>query len=147
MDKWDVRSVRLAKEVATWSKCEVKVGAVIVSGDRRKFSPGYNGYPRNIDDSLRMPEDSKELDVHAELNAILNCGFDLFGTTLYVTKAPCIECAKAIIQSQITRVVCANLDISSSWHDKQKRAYELLVRAGKSVEFFEVNDEQFKHSD
>jgi dCMP deaminase len=42
---------------------------------------------------------------HAELNAILNCNTDLHGCTLYVTLFPCNECAKAIIQSGIRRVV------------------------------------------
>lgn len=43
---------------------------------------------------------------HAELNAILNRNSaSLKGTTLYVTLFPCNECAKAIIQSKISRIV------------------------------------------
>ncbi len=43
---------------------------------------------------------------HAELNAVLNSsGASLSGCTLYVTLFPCNECAKAIIQSGIKRVV------------------------------------------
>ena len=42
---------------------------------------------------------------HSELNAILNAGKDLHGSTMYVTLFPCNECAKAIIQSGIKRIV------------------------------------------
>jgi dCMP deaminase len=43
--------------------------------------------------------------VHAELNAILNSPRSLAGCTLYVSLFPCNECAKAIIQSGIRKVV------------------------------------------
>lgn len=42
---------------------------------------------------------------HSELNAILNAGKDLHGSTMNVTLFPCNECAKAIIQSGIKRIV------------------------------------------
>ena len=42
----------------------------------------------------------------AELNAILQSNRrDLIGTTLYVTLFPCNECAKAIIQAGIKKVI------------------------------------------
>ena len=43
--------------------------------------------------------------VHAELNAILNSKADLNGCSIYVSLFPCNECAKAIIQSGIKKVV------------------------------------------
>ena len=43
--------------------------------------------------------------VHAELNAILNSPRPVRGCTLYVSLFPCNECAKAIIQSGITKIV------------------------------------------
>ena len=49
-----------------------------------------------------------ELVIHAEANAILFAAKEGISTrdcTLYVTTAPCSECAKMIIQSGITRVV------------------------------------------
>ena len=43
---------------------------------------------------------------HSELNAILNYrGGSLEGAAIYVTLFPCNECAKAIIQSGIRRVI------------------------------------------
>ena len=43
--------------------------------------------------------------VHAELNAILNSIKSLKNSTIYVTHFPCNECAKAIVQSGIKKVV------------------------------------------
>ena len=50
----------------------------------------------------------RRLPRHAELNAILNSVAKLDGCTLYVTLFPCNECAKAVIQSGIKRVVYAD---------------------------------------
>ena len=84
-----------------------QVGACIVNDKHKIVSVGYNGMPTGCDDD-DMPwerDGETSLDTkypfvcHAELNAILN------SCTLYVTLFPCNECAKAIIQSGIKRVV------------------------------------------
>ena len=89
-----------------------QVGAVIVSGEHRVVSIGYNGFPNGCSDD-EFPWD-REGDfgatkypyvVHAELNAILNSKNDLRGCSIYVSLFPCNECAKAIIQSGISRIV------------------------------------------
>lgn len=131
---WDVRFLRLARnEVAGWSKDpDEKVGCVIVSPSRRQWTAGYNGFPQNIRDGADRFEDRELknlLTVHAELNAILNARTDLSGWTLYTTKPPCTECAKAIIQAGIVRVVSPRLVSSSRWHANQKRAKALLAEA------------------
>jgi len=94
-----------------------QVGACIVDNNNVVVSQGYNGLTRGMDDNT-FPWDSpgeKTGDlrttknpyvVHAELNAILQShGKDLEGTTIYVTLFPCNECAKAIIQSGIKKVI------------------------------------------
>ena len=43
--------------------------------------------------------------VHAELNAILNSSKSVRDCTIYVSLFPCNECAKAIIQSGIKKIV------------------------------------------
>ena len=90
-----------------------KVGACIVDDDHKVVSIGYNGMPRNIDESKLSWEKGEDLDskylyvCHAEFNAILNIrnGSALKGCTLYVTLFPCNECAKAIIQVGIKEIV------------------------------------------
>lgn len=93
-----------------------QVGACIVSGDHKILSIGYNGFPTGCsDDEFPWEKDGEELDTkypfvtHSELNAILNYrGGSLEGTKLYVSLFPCNECAKAIIQAGIKKVVYAS---------------------------------------
>ena len=110
---WDEYFMGLAHLSAMRSKDpSTQVGAVIISGEHRVVSIGYNGFPNGCSDD-EFPWD-REGDfgatkypyvVHAELNAILNSKNDLRGCSIYVSLFPCNECAKAIIQSGISRIV------------------------------------------
>lgn len=90
-----------------------QVGACIVSKDNKILSMGYNGFPMGCsDDEFPWAREGEALDTkylyvtHSELNAILNYrGGSLEGAKLYVSLFPCNECAKAIIQSGIRRIV------------------------------------------
>ena len=85
-----------------------KVGALIVK-DRMIISDGYKGTPCGFENVCEDENGiTKPYVLHAEANAITkvaksNNSSD--GATLYVTAAPCVECAKLIIQSGIKRVV------------------------------------------
>ena len=91
-----------------------QVGCCIVSQDNKILSMGYIGLPTGCSDDefpwVREGDDPLETKyvytVHSELNAILNYrGGSLEGAKLYVSLFPCNECAKAIIQSGIRRIV------------------------------------------
>lgn len=91
-----------------------QVGACIVNSENKIVSVGYNGMPTGCcDDDMPWERDgASPLDTkypfvcHAELNAVLNSSIgNLSGCTIYVTLYPCNECAKAIIQSGIKKVV------------------------------------------
>ena len=44
--------------------------------------------------------------VHAEANALLYCDRqDLIGATLYITRAPCMDCSKLIAAAGIVNVI------------------------------------------
>jgi len=48
---WDYRYLKLAKEVAQWSKDpSSKIGAVAVGPKGNVLAQGYNGFPRGIFD-------------------------------------------------------------------------------------------------
>lgn len=110
---WDEYFMGLAHLSALRSKDPVaQIGACIVSEDMKVVGIGYNGLPKGCDDdTFPWDKGGDYLDtkfpyvVHAELNAILNSGTDLSGCSLYVSRFPCNECAKAIIQSGIKRVI------------------------------------------
>jgi dCMP deaminase len=90
-----------------------QVGACIVDPEKKIVGTGYNGAPRGIKDEDFPWEKDGDFEntkyayvCHAELNAILNSTREnLNGCTLYVSLSPCNECAKAIIQSGIKKVL------------------------------------------
>ena len=104
----------------------LQVGAVIVKDDS-VISYGYNGMPAGWDNNCEYEEEilqsefgkgnwlektgqliTKPEVLHAESNAIAklakshNSGL---GATMFVTHAPCMECAKLIYQSGIGHVL------------------------------------------
>lgn len=86
------------------------VGATIVR-DKRIIAGGYNGSISGgshcIDAGCYVVENHCIRTVHAEINALLQCakfGVATEGAELYVTHFPCVQCAKAIIQSGIQKV-------------------------------------------
>lgn len=111
--KWDEYFMGLAHLSAMRSKDpNTKVGACIVDNQNRVVSIGYNGFPRGCDDKIYpWGREGDYLNtkypfvVHAELNAILNAPRSVAGCDLYVSLFPCNECAKAIIQAGIKRVI------------------------------------------
>lgn len=91
------------------------VGAVIVKDDT-VISYGYNGMPAGWDNNCEDTLDDGTLKtkpevLHAESNAIAklarshNSGV---GADIFVTHAPCLDCAKLIYQSGISRVWFGN---------------------------------------
>lgn len=109
---WDKKFMGLANYIAKWSKDpSTKVGAVIVNSDKRVVSLGYNGFPQGVDDSVveRYERPAKyKYTEHSERNAIFSAarlGVSLVGCTIYCNYLPCADCARAIIQSGIVKVV------------------------------------------
>lgn len=107
----------LAHNLAQKSHCvKAQVGAVLAK-DTRIISLGYNGPPagtHNCDEVWPVtgcPRDSKgscSLALHAEQNAILYAAknnVSLDGSTLYITLAPCIACARVIYTVGIKKVL------------------------------------------
>ena len=111
---WDEYFMGVAQLSGMRSKDpNTQVGACIVSSDNKILSMGYNGFPAGCsDEEFPWAKEGAELDTkypfvtHGELNAILNYrGGSLEGAKLYVSLFPCNECAKAIIQAGIRKVV------------------------------------------
>ena len=110
---WDEYFMFVAKLVAMRSDDpDTKVGAVIVK-DNTIVATGYNGKPKGMK-VIPWTKDEDPMKskftfvVHAEQNAILSAGrrgYLTEGATIFVTRHPCNECAKAVIQSGIKEVV------------------------------------------
>lgn len=129
---WDTRFLELAALVGSWSKDpSTKVGAVIVRPDRTIASLGYNGFPRGVDDTYQDREHKLLRTVHAEMNAILSAREPLHGCTIYVTPlCPCSNCAAAVIQAGIVRVVAETPAIQRpEWEASFDAAKEMFQQA------------------
>lgn len=101
----------IAKEVSKLSYCERrKVGAVLVSPcGQNILSFGYNGTVSGFPNVCELEDgttDNKSV-LHAELNAIgkiTTSTQSSLNSILFVTLSPCVECAKIIIRSGISKV-------------------------------------------
>ena len=128
-----------------------QVGACIVSPKNKILSMGYNGMPIGCnDDDFPWNRDHKDpvfnkyfYTTHSELNAILNYrGGNLEGCKMYVTLFPCNECAKAIIQAGIAKVIYADnkydgtpsVIASKKMFDAAGVEYEKYEFSGRKIE-------------
>jgi dCMP deaminase len=96
----------------------LKVGAIVVK-DNRVISIGYNGMPsgwdNNCEDEIQYPDaegitlKTKPEVLHAETNAIAKLARSSesgLSVAMFVTHAPCLDCAKLIYQSGILVYPC-----------------------------------------
>jgi dCMP deaminase len=112
VDRWEEYFLYIATVVSIKSKDpNCSVGAVIVSSDNIVLSTGFNGFARGVHDDPKTLDDVEtklKVICHAENNAIINAarigGHALKGSTIYVTKFPCLACCNAIIQAGIARI-------------------------------------------
>lgn len=111
------------KMAETFAECStarrLQVGAVVVKDDRI-ISIGYNGMPSGWDNNCEFEEKvqggvtlltTKPEVLHAETNAIAKLAKSTesgLGATLFVTHAPCLDCAKLVYQSGINSVYYRN---------------------------------------
>jgi dCMP deaminase len=120
------------------------VGAIVVKDDRI-ISIGYNGMPagwdNNCEDETRYEDGgvilkTKPEVLHAETNAIAKLARSNesgLGADIFVTHAPCLDCAKLIYQSGIRAV----------YYDKDYRditGVEFLTKSGVAVEKLQIED-------
>jgi dCMP deaminase len=121
---WDHYFMDIARVVASRSNCMKRKVAAIIVRDKRVISTGYNGTPRGTRNCNEggcprcnsMATSGTGLDEclcsHGEENAIVQAsyhGVSLKDASIYTTFAPCLMCAKMIINSGIHEVVY-NLD-------------------------------------
>jgi len=122
MNKWNQAYMDVAERFAELSTARrLKVGAIIVK-DNRIISIGYNGMPSGWDNNceheatwptgeVRFLETKAEV-IHAEANAISKLassnesGKD---ADIFITHAPCMQCAKLIYGSKIKNVYFKNI--------------------------------------
>lgn len=133
-DKWNIRFLRLAHEVARWSKDpSTKVGSVIIGPDRDPRSFGYNGFPRGVNDDIPERYDRPikySWTEHAERNALANCnrvGIPTLGCSMFVTHFTCSNCARMLIQSGIKEVIIDKASILNDFGDRWNEDFKISM--------------------
>lgn len=142
-----LKYLNIATAISQLSKdTSTKVGAIVVSPTLEVRTMGYNGAPRGCaaDEDARgskRPEKYFWME-HAERNAIYNAarmGVSLIGSTLVVTHPPCMDCARAIVQAGIARVIWPKPeeDFAIRWIEHKFRVEKLFEECGVSYAQFE----------
>ena len=142
---WSEYFIELAQVVKKRSNClRMAVGVVIVK-EKHIIATGYNGTPAGIkncneggcerclqrEQAILKENERKDLCicVHAEQNALLQSAFHGVSTKdaiIFQTTAPCLQCAKHIINAGVSEVVY-ELEFQESL------GIELLRSAGLNV--------------
>jgi dCMP deaminase len=122
----------------TLSKDETnEVGAQILGHDNEFLFAGYNGIPRNVSDERPERWVKPEKDYwfeHAERNAIYSAARQVLrGCKIVVSRFPCTDCARAIIQTGMVCVVTPPPNPASRWAENHKRSKEMLAEAGVQI--------------
>lgn len=151
MDEQKARKyMSVAHAISDLSKdTSTKVGALVLGPAYEVLSLGYNGAPRgcSADEDIRGQQRPEKYYwfSHAELNAITNAariGTPLGGGVLVVTHPPCMDCARAIVQAGIKKVVVARptQDFVERWREHMSRSQRLFDECG--VEYLELGVSQ-----
>ena len=131
------------KTAETFAECStairLHVGAIVVKDDRI-ISIGYNGMPSGWDNNCEFEDKDPQTKqtslvtrpevLHAETNAIAKLAKSNesgMGATMFITHAPCLDCAKLIYQSGINSVLYRNFYRSDD-------GVSFLRKAGVTIE-------------
>lgn len=134
--------MKVAELTAELSRARrLQVGCVIVKDDNI-ISFGWNGTPPGWDNnceyehySLGNPNEyelrTKPEVIHAEANALIKLARSAMsseGASMFLTHAPCIECAKLIASSKITDVY-----------------FKSIYRSNEGIKFLNQSDIKIQH--
>lgn len=145
--KWKARWLEQAKQVASYSKDEsTQVGAIIktLSGD--PVSEGWNGMPPGVDEKPeRHLRPTKYFFMeHAERNAIYGTDRYLDDCVMFVTHAPCADCARGIVRKRIKHVV---VDLANGYDSDFAKARWDTCGFQYALEMFEESGITVHHFD
>jgi dCMP deaminase len=143
---WNQYFLGIAEQVKLKSKDQsTKIGAVIVGKNREILSTGYNSFPRGLDDEKIERQERPEKYFwfeHAERNAIYNAariGVSVMDSEIYLScDIPCVDCARAIINSGIKKVHCIKGGGTKSqiWEEGFKRTRIMFEECNVEVIFY-----------
>lgn len=147
---WDELFFRHVYLISSKSKDNrTKIGAVAVK-EKRIIASGYNGICEGLDDTkperYRKPF-KKFFFEHGERNMIFMAarfGITISGATCYTNSMPCCDCARAIIQSNISELVLHQQHTNAmkqaprnKWVKWAKYSEQMLKEKKISIRYFD----------
>ena len=120
--------MQMAMTASLRSTCQRKQVGALLAIDGRPISIGYGGAPSHFphcDESICDLTKPCTRTVHAEANAIAFAarkGIATEGSALYCTLAPCLDCAKLIINAGVLEVFYLEMYRSDEGLDLFRRA-------------------------
>ena len=152
-DPWEMQYMETAYEMALQSPDPSTQNGAVIIANEHGVGFGVNTFPRDVeitDARLERPLKYTFIE-HAERNAIYDAarhGHPLQGSTMYVLWAACADCARAIIQAGITRVVTHSFYVNydkadagenrMNWTDSIDPAFVMFKEAGIKVDFVDA---------
>jgi dCMP deaminase len=129
-----------------------QIGAIILKEEQLSTtswccSQGINEFPKGVKDTPDRWERPLKYKIieHAERNAIFNAGKQrqsVHGATMVCNWACCCDCARAIIQSGIKKLVThkqAHDRASLTWKEDIEIAFTMLREAGVEIVMYDGN--------
>jgi len=152
---WDEYFMEISKAVALRATCNRGRSGCVIARDKQLLVTGYVGSPKGLPHCGEVGhqmkkvvhEDGKETmhcmrTTHAEQNAICQAaklGVSIDKATLYCKMTPCPTCAKMIINSGISRILC-----EKKYHVGAE-SEELFKIAGVKIDFLNEDIETYKN--
>lgn len=130
-NKRNIVYLNMARVWAMNSYCKRKKTGAIIVNNNSIVADGYNGTPTGFSNICEENEKTLDLVLHAEANAISKLAKSTnsaYGSVIYCTLSPCIQCAKLIYQSGIKKLYTYELYRETSGLD-------FLLEAGIEINF------------
>jgi dCMP deaminase len=147
---WTNYFLGLAKVVAQRSHdIHTQHGCIITDQNRRILGVGYNGFPKQLDDSvlpISRPEKYNWM-IHAERNALSNCIVRPDNGIAYVTGQCCNDCVMSLWQEGITEVIMAKNHGTHLFDEKAKNIFDTFVKMSNiKIQYVEPNFDWLKEA-
>jgi dCMP deaminase len=147
---WTNYFLGLAKVVAQRSHdIHTQHGCIITDQNRRILGVGYNGFPKQLDDSIlptSRPEKYNWM-IHAERNALSNCIVRPDNGIAYVTGQCCNDCVMSLWQEGITEVIMAKNHGTHLFDENAKNIFDAFVKMSNiKIQYVEPNFDWLKEA-
>jgi dCMP deaminase len=147
---WTDYFLGLAKVVAQRSHdIHTQHGCIITDQNRRILGVGYNGFPKQLDDSIlptSRPEKYNWM-IHAERNALSNCIVRPDNGIAYVTGQCCNDCVMSLWQEGITEVIMAKNHGTHLFDENAKNIFDTFVKMSNiKIQYVEPNFDWLKEA-